>query len=1249
MEATALSLGKSVLDGALGYAKSAVAEEVALQLGVQRDHAFIREELEMMQAFLRAAHNEPDNHKVLMTWVKQVRDVAYDAEDCLQDCSVHLKKPSWWRLPSTLRERRRIAKKMKELRARVEDVSQRNLRYQLVKSTAGSKSADGAELSGFAGATTMSGMDEAQRQQNKSRADLIRLINKKDEDLRVIGVWGTSDVLGEKSIVKKAFDGLKRDNKFQCYAWINMEETKTHKSTPEAQDPRRLWMTEEDSLADEFRKFLNDKSYLIVVNGVSATDEWDQIRPCFPTNKKGSRVLVCTEHVKIASLCVGLSTLLPEHKQLFHDKTLYAFYDKASQDITYSMDPGPSSVNTLDDINSGDYGKCLTHMETNITAFKETKLIGRESEKIKIFKLLSNEVSQEFEVISVWGMGGLGKTSLVKDVYQSQELNAMFDKRACITVKRPFNSEDVLNSLAEQLTGTRSWHHGILDDKKYLIVIDDLSSTKEWDDIESSFPRAVTESRLIITTRVNEIAGHCSSKASHILDLKILEEKAACDLFTEKVFGEIIDLNEECPELSEEAKLIMKKCKGLPLAIVTIAGFLAKQPKTLMEWKKLNGHISAELEMNPGLGNIKNILNKSYDGLPYHLKPCFLYLSIFPEDHDISRGRLLRRWVAEGYSTEVHGKSFEEIAESHFMELIGRSMILPNKSSPFSKRGIDSCQVHDLMREISISRATEENLVFRMEEGCSSNTNGTVRHLTISANWEGDESDFKSMVDVSRIRSLTVFRKWRPFFISKKMRFLRVLDLQDLRYGAICNHHLDDIGKLRHLRYLSLKGCSGIYHLPDSVGNMRQLQTLDIRSTWINMLPKTIIKLKQLQYLRVGGLKDDRRYFLDRFKKKCAAFCACQWQPTMEETWRDRCAKCWWVAMPALAFSSGISVPRDAGNLQALRTLGEVDMRSGNTLKEIKRLTRLRKLGVGGVNMKNCQEFCSTLEVLSCLESLSVSGAWLEDGSCGLSDAVFSPPSNLRSLMLCLHLVKMPAWIKDLQNLVKLRVACTRLTDPDGTMQLLGSLPCLAILRLDSYTFSVEGLRLHFQPEVFPSLVALRLCSAQINDQRFESVEFKERAAPKLEVLDFTYHYNATINNRLFSGLASLRNLKQFMLEMHVNTESFVKHVRAQLVLNLNRPVLMIRYWWQCKCILHILLDFAPPCRHVGVLQLLHCSLVRLPPAPTLLPATRSETPSARIAAYAASAFSSLASLASDVRELRNSDEPADLRTAGRA
>uniref|UniRef100_A0A3B5XT59 Uncharacterized protein n=1 Tax=Triticum aestivum TaxID=4565 RepID=A0A3B5XT59_WHEAT len=96
--------------------------------------------------------------------------------------------------------------------------------------------------------------------------------------------------------------------------------------------------------------------------------------------------------------------------------------------------------------------------------------------------------------------------------------------------------------------------------------------------------------------------------------------------------------------------MILKKCKGLPLAIVTIGGFLANQPKTALEWKKLNEHISVvELQMNPELEAIITVLNKSYDGLPYHLKSCFLYLPIFPEDYNIKLKRLLRRWIAEGY------------------------------------------------------------------------------------------------------------------------------------------------------------------------------------------------------------------------------------------------------------------------------------------------------------------------------------------------------------------------------------------------------------------------------------------------------------------------------------------------------------------------------------------------------------------------------------------------------------------------
>ncbi|KAK3136601.1 hypothetical protein QOZ80_5BG0439200 [Eleusine coracana subsp. coracana] len=366
MEVTPLSVGKSVLDGALGYTKSTIAEEVALQLGIASDHAFIRDELDMMRSFLMVAHEERnEQNKVLTTWVNQVRDVAYDTEDCLQDCSIHLHRPSWWRLPRTLGERRRIAKKMKELRAKVEDVSQRNLRYGLIKGSC-SKPATAPAHSDMVSAT-MSAMEESWWQQDKAKEGLIQLTDNTDEDLRVIAVCGASGLLGETSIVRKAYNDLKGKDRFKCHAWVRIvhpfnqteflqniirqfyvdlldEMAKVqNKSDPAIQSLLKTGRMKGDALLDGFINYLHGKSYLIVLADLSSMQEWDQIKACFPNNKKGSRLIVCTEHVEVASLCTVPETVLPNHKQLSTDQTLYVFYEKDLQDGTGATELGSAT------------------------------------------------------------------------------------------------------------------------------------------------------------------------------------------------------------------------------------------------------------------------------------------------------------------------------------------------------------------------------------------------------------------------------------------------------------------------------------------------------------------------------------------------------------------------------------------------------------------------------------------------------------------------------------------------------------------------------------------------------------------------------------------------------------------------------------------------------------------------------------------------------------------------------------------
>ncbi|KAF7093581.1 hypothetical protein CFC21_095986 [Triticum aestivum] len=1234
MEATVLSVGKSVVNGAVSYAQSAVAEEVALQLGVQRDQAFIRDELEMMQSFLMVAHDDRDDNKVVKTWVKQVRDLGYDVEDCLQDFAVRLEKPSyWWHILRTLLDRRHVAVEMKDLRAKVEDVSKRNLRYHLIRGPdADSKSMAAAakQYSAVSKASaTMFGVNEARRAM-KLRVDLAQLIDQEQgEDLRVISVWGTCGVLGQASMIRKVYDD---SGTFECRAWIKLmhpfdpivfmqsimrqfygysfpELAAEGRSCRELGTKvlKKMLMMKEEELIDEFNEHVNNKSYLIVLNDLCSIEDWDWIKTYLPGNRNGNRIIVATQQVEVASLCIGQECRVSELKQLSSDQTLYVFYHKRPQGGANSMEPESSSnaaaIATTNraissvpicEIPAGDQAKdtasgqnavrrSLSRILSMTAALEGSEVVGREKEKSRILPLIVDSVNKELQVISVWGMGGLGKTALVKDIYEGQELSGTFKKRACVTIMRPFNIEELLRSLIMQLMVSETSDENdtakktmslsvqelkdqlgrLPEEKRWLIVLDDLSSTTEWDTILENLPQTKNASRIIVTTREETIARHCSQqKQENVYNLKGLTKEHALLVFTKKVFKENECWHRLYPELVEQVRQILKKCNGLPLAIVAIGGFLANQPKTAKEWRKLNENLSSELEMNPELDTIRTVLLRSYDGLPYHLKACFLYLPIFPEDYKIRLTRLVRRWIAEGYSGAVRGRSSYEIAESYFMDLISRSMILPSRQSRHSRKEIDSCQLHDIIREIGISKSMEENLVFRLEEGCNLSSQGTIRHLSVSNDWKGDQSEFESTVDLSRVRSITIFGEWKPFFISDKMKLLRVLDLEDT---------------------------SG------SLGNLRQLQTLDVTGTNIIKLPKTIIKLRKLQHVRARGVGSNDEYVCEEYSdklpklmrsKQCiltcasAVFCvACCAPQVLKETMgmdgdtnrRDVCTTCCCSYLPMLATRRsprGVVVPRGIHRLRALHTLGVVNIsRRKATLREVASLTGLRKLGVTGVDESNGGELCSALANLSSLETLLVQSEG-KPGLSGCLDGLSSPPENLGSLKLYGNLVELPAWINGgLKNLAKLKLRSSRIEDHDAAIKVLGRLPNLAILRLRKESLGGEEVHLRFrQGASFPSLMVLELSLPG----KLKSVEFEKGATPKLELLQYYDQpeegavSEKTDDNQfeedprvgLFSGLAFLGSLKEVLLEGHNYKADLVQNLRLQLHSNPKRPVL---------------------------------------------------------------------------------------------
>jgi hypothetical protein len=357
MEATVLSLAKSVLSGVVSEAKSAIKEEVALQLGVNKDLVFINDEFEMMQTFLMAADEEEGEKKVVRTWVKQVRDLGYDVEDSLQDFALHLeKKTSWWRFPCTLKKRHAIAKDIKDLKARVDDVSHRNMRYRSIEDPS-SRPTTAADKY-MSSSSSVFGIGHAAKQDNE-KVDLAGLITRGSKELMVISVWGTSSDVGKMSTIRKVYDDPKVTEKFACRAWVKLMDpfnpvefirslvrqfygnsNKSLIGNPEDGRTKgvhisRSMALEEEELEDEFDKLVSNNQYMIVIEDLSTISEWDWLKLYLPDNKKGSRIIVSTQHIELAGLCVGQTNQVSELKQFSPDQSLYIIFPEVIASIYY--------------------------------------------------------------------------------------------------------------------------------------------------------------------------------------------------------------------------------------------------------------------------------------------------------------------------------------------------------------------------------------------------------------------------------------------------------------------------------------------------------------------------------------------------------------------------------------------------------------------------------------------------------------------------------------------------------------------------------------------------------------------------------------------------------------------------------------------------------------------------------------------------------------------------------------------------
>ncbi|KAL2528396.1 putative late blight resistance protein-like protein R1A-10 [Forsythia ovata] len=342
-------------------------------------------------------------------------------------------------------------------------------------------------------------------------------------------------------------------------------------------------------------------------------------------------------------------------------------------------------------------------------------IVGMKDETMQIANQLVRG-PDHLQIISITGMPGLGKTTLAKKLYNHSSVLNHFDMRLWCVVSQTYERKRLLIDILRSMTNLKEDKflemeveelgenlYKNLKERRYFVVMDDIWNVEAWHDLKMYFPKDETRSRILFTSRNKEVALEASSDGI-INELPFLSVDECWDLLQQKVFGKAL-----CPrEFLDVGKQIATCCKGLPLAVSGIAAVLANMEKKESLWQEVAASLSSYIFKE------QDILELSYKHLPINLKPCFLYFSAFEEDREIPVKKLLSLWISEGFIQKNEDKRSEDVAEEYLIELINRSMVQVAKRR--SDNGVKACNMHDLMHDMCMRIAKEENFLNVIEE-----------------------------------------------------------------------------------------------------------------------------------------------------------------------------------------------------------------------------------------------------------------------------------------------------------------------------------------------------------------------------------------------------------------------------------------------------------------------------------------------------------------------------------------------------
>lgn len=563
----------------------------------------------------------------------------------------------------------------------------------------------------------------------------------------------------------------------------------------------------------------------------------------------------------------------------------------------YKMSPKIKDINKrLDDIttrmlkfnlestdSSVEYDQDTEQQDRMTVSFVgDLKIVGRENDRSHIVNILLSSFSssenssprEKINVVSIVGMGGLGKTTLAQSVYKHDSIDRNFKTKAWVCISDNFDIYKILEKILESSTEKKSPSMSnvsvlvrevqeLIAGKKYLIVLDDVwnENAEDWDKLMSLLSVGAPGSKILVTTRSDHVAAIVRGTIPPY-NLTSLSNHDCWLIIKNKAFSP--GGAPETETLTKIGEEIATRCSGLPLA-ANFLGSLMRLKRKESDWLAIRDNGIFNKPENPN--RIIQILKLSFDNLPSHLKQCFSYCSLFPKDWVFYKFSLIELWMAEGFLHVSNGrgyqKSLQDIGNDYFHCLLSNSFFQDVTKDKLGD--IETVKMHDLVHDLALSVVgSHEAMILNASE--IKYYASDVRRAQVVLDKEPSpnvlnsaeklrtlfckEEDELQLGPISNKRLRVIFSLGNISLeipsTSFKFKHLRYLELIS---PTTRNVHLSSISQLYNLQVLNLRGCEDVVKILKKLGSLINLRHLNLSQSDVEVLPDSILRLTNLQTL----------------------------------------------------------------------------------------------------------------------------------------------------------------------------------------------------------------------------------------------------------------------------------------------------------------------------------------------------------------------------------------------------------------